>query len=266
MSQLNLSTEEISLCQRAIGEMAQLSISADGKFGPLSARALTTLQKSLGLPQTGVIDQASYQALKAFIDLRYVRTNDIVQAALSASIPPSMLLAISEKESTGAGFLMDGTPTILFERTKFYEFVRNSLGFQQAQKWKTEFPDLCHTVWDKRYYKGGRGEWERLGRARRLNATCALLACSWGRWQVMGFNFNVCGYADVQTFVDDMHLSEHKQLQAVVNFIVNQPRLFAGMRARNFQTVARIYNGVAFAKNNYDTDLQKLEAGFRQYN
>jgi len=266
MSQLQLSTEEISLCQRAIGEMAQLSISADGQFGPLSAKALKVLQKSLGLPETGVIDEASYEALKAFIDVRYVRTNDIVQAALSAGILPSMLLAISAKESTGAGFLPNGQCTILFERTKFYEFVRARIGFNQAQRWKTEYPDLCHTVWDKRFYKGGRGEWERLERARMLDATCSLLACSWGRWQVMGFNFNVCGYSDVQTFVADMSYSEHKQLQAVVNFITNQGQLYSAVRARNFETVARIYNGTGYKKNNYDTDLQKLESSFRKFN
>ena len=38
-----------------------------------------------------------------------------------------------------------------------------------------------------------------------IDEECALLATSWGIYQIMGFNYSVAGYRDVEDFVTAMN-------------------------------------------------------------
>jgi hypothetical protein len=58
--------------------------------------------------------------------------------------------------------------------------------------------------------------WDCLRRAYELNPEAALMAASWGTFQVMGFNYMVYGYSDVFLFANDMKLNSSKHFDAFI--------------------------------------------------
>lgn len=264
---MNLSKEELSLCQRALNELTSSRLKADGVIGPASKQVVSRFQQMSNIqPADGEINEPTYAVLKSHIDARFVRRAEIAQMARDVAIMPSMLLAIVDKESTGAGFLPDGRAVILFERHKFYQFTKAKYNEKQAEAWRAENSNVCFPVWTHDAYFGGAGEWDRFEAARSMEAEIAMLSTSWGLMQVMGFNYHVCGYDNVQDMVQDMTLNETLQMRAAINFICKQPNLYTAAKNRNFEGVARVYNGAGFKKNNYDVILAQLEAKNRNFN
>ena len=66
----------------------------------------------------------------------------------------------------------------------------------------------------------------------RTDRTAALQSCSWGIGQIMGENFALAGFADVEQMVAAMSASEDQQLVAMANFLVSSSpeRSAAGTR------------------------------------
>ena len=79
----------------------------------------------------------------------------------------------------------------------------------------------------------------------------------------MGFNYATLGYSSVQKFVNDMYGSEATQLEGFVRFIKADPRLVKALRNLDWATFARIYNGPAYKKNNYDTKMSDAYKKFK---
>ena len=105
---------------------------------------------------------------------------------------------------------------------------------------------------------GGEREWTRLDQAKNWDAETALISCSWGMFQIMGFNFGLAGYKHVGVFVSDMCKSEKKHLEALTNLIKNSDPLYRAIKSKNFPLIARYYNGPNYSANNYDKDLIKI--------
>lgn len=97
--------------------------------------------------------------------------------------------------------------------------------------------------------------WKTLGEATALDRDAVQQACSWGMFQVMGFNFKECGYPTVDAFVDAMKQGESAQLSAFVNFCKNKKGMCDAMKNKEFVEIARLYNGKDFG--DYDTRIQK---------
>jgi hypothetical protein len=107
------------------------------------------------------------------------------------------------------------------------------------------------------------GEYERLVLAANnvhIGIDVALKSASWGLPQIMGNNFQMCGYSDVRTFVQDMIDSGDKQLESFVSFCKSS-NIISDMRAKNWPSIARKYNGPAYAENRYDI---KLETAYKK--
>ena len=77
---------------------------------------------------------------------------------------------------------------------------------------------------------------------------------------------NLAGYQDVQSFVEDMIVSEKNHLKALLMFIRNQPNFFNALKARNYAQIARLYNGPAYATHGYHTRLKSADERNLQYN
>jgi hypothetical protein len=168
--------------------------------------------------------------------------------------------AVAEVESSGGGFLSDGRVKILFEGHKFYKYTNGA--YAQSH------PTICYKNWTKAFYaKGpnadvrGAGELARLDEAIALDRTAALMSASYGKFQVMGFNFQTCGFANVEDFYAAMQVSEGEHLKAFCNFIVGNS-LDGALRAHSWAKLAAGYNGPAWKDNAYDT---KLAAAFAKY-
>jgi hypothetical protein len=258
------SGEEVKLLQRALNEKVGLNMKADGVFGKLTEEGLRSFQQRQGIKQTGEYDEATQQLLAGFIDNKYLRVSTIVEKAKANSIPPSMLLAFREVESREAGFLPDGRAIILFERHKFYAWLVRNKGQQFADSIAKTQSNICSP--ERGGYYGYEREHDRLRIAEGISVDGAWSSASWGMFQVMGFNYSLCGYFNLRDFITDMKLSESKHLDAAIGFLKNVNGLMAAMRQRNYTRVAELYNGKD--QQGYDVKMREadkkyIEQGYR---
>jgi hypothetical protein len=147
-------------------------------------------------------------------------------------------------------------------------------------------PDLVYPKWDKSHYKTFAGEWGRLIEARGLCTSIksqltlpngcanaediANMAASWGLFQIMGFNWELCqnanspGYCkDVADFVI-INKTEQGQTELFLNYLKgrNNGALIKALAAQDWAEFAKLYNGPRFRENRYDI---KLKQAFDKY-
>lgn len=168
----------------------------------------------------------------------------MTQATQRLQVGLPEIWAVLKVETSGCGFFADRRPQILFERHIFH---RETQG-----RFDATAPDISNPK--SGGYSGGAREYERLARAIALDRGAALRSASWGIGQVMGFNAGTVGYADVETMVAAMAVSEDNQLQAMFQFVTAN-NLDDAMRRHDWEAFARGYNGSNFAENQYDNKL-----------
>lgn len=178
-----------------------------------------------------------------------------VANALQCDVPA--IKAVTEVEAPQGGFLDTGEPRILFEAHIFYRLVKRHKGEQLATHYVNRYPSICQPTWTqgRKYYLGGKGEHKRLQLAANLDRGLALQSASWGKFQIMGFNWKSCGYESLQGFINAMYDSEESQLEAFAGFIRNNSKLLKALRTHDWATFARTYNGPGYAQNQYDVRL-----------
>jgi hypothetical protein len=181
--------------------------------------------------------------------------DDFAKAAKKLNCDVAAIKAVAEVESSGNGFLSDGRVKILFEGHQFYKYTKGA--------YATSNPTICFKKWTRDFYtKGanadirGAGELARLEQAMALDRTAALLSASYGKFQIMGFNFAVAGFKTVDEFYDAMQVSEGEHLNAFCNYIKGNS-LDDELRTHNWAGFAYRYNGPEYKKNQYDTKLAK---------
>ncbi|RYL25908.1 N-acetylmuramidase family protein [Acinetobacter piscicola] len=170
------------------------------------------------------------------------------------------LRAVHEVECRGNGFNPDDTPVILFERHVFRQRLIVNKKITALEKAEKERPDLCNKL------GGGYGlysqQHNKLAAAAKYDRTSALEACSWGIGQVMGYHWLSLGYVSLQAFINEMYKDEAAQLDAMCRYIKTN-HLIDALNTQDWKKFARGYNGVAYAKNQYD---KKLATAFDKFN
>lgn len=177
----------------------------------------------------------------------------VKQAAETLGIPTALVKAVAVVESAGEGFLKDGRPKVLFEA---HHFSRLTGG-----RYDKTNPDVSSPHWDRSLYAGGKdseergvGEHKRLAAAAALDRKMALQACSFGAFQIMGFNWRALKYESLQNFVNAMYKDADSQLDGFVRFVqVN--KLDDELRSLNFGGFAQGYNGPSYKSNKYDEKI-----------
>ena len=166
------------------------------------------------------------------------------------------LRAVAEVESSGSGFLPapDEEPKVLFEAHAFHRLTQGR--FAQSH------PNLSTPKWTRDQYAGSlKGEWKRLGLARTLDRDAANQSASWGAFQIMGFNYGMCGFSSVEAFVTAQRAGADEQLDAFAQFIARDSFL-APLRNHEWDKFAERYNGPAYKKNRYDERIADAYAKF----
>lgn len=176
---------------------------------------------------------------------------DYCRAAAILDCEVAAIKAVAETESRGKAFYDDGFPVILFERHIFRKYTKG--------KYNASHPHLSGPAGN--YGKAGQNQRNKFNEAFKLNADAAMKACSWGAFQIMGFNHEICGYSTVGAFVDAMKESEGKQLDAFVGF-VDGNHLDDEIRELDWAGFAKGYNGPLYKQNKYDT---KMAAAYKRY-
>jgi hypothetical protein len=181
-----------------------------------------------------------------------ITEDDYQQAAQKLGCEVAAVKAVAEVESgPHGGFLESGDPVILFERHKFHKYT--------GGKYDGSHPGISNPN------AGGYGpvsaQHGRYQEAAALDADAARMSCSWGRFQVMGFHWQVLGYPSLQDFVDAMYVSEGNHLDSFVRYVqVNG--LAKHLKNKSWAAFAQGYNGKDYRINKYD---EKLAAAYRRH-
>jgi hypothetical protein len=172
---------------------------------------------------------------------------------LGVGVAEIWALTFTETDWPYGGCYADKRPQILFERHIFHRLT--------GGKFDQGYPDISQPTAGG-YGAGGNHQYERLATAMSLDEGAALQSASWGIGQVLGENYKSAGFASPQALVTQLFASEDAQLLAVANEIIadNAAKALATHDWANF---ARIYNGPAYARNNYDTTLRTWYEKFR---
>jgi hypothetical protein len=174
------------------------------------------------------------------------------EAGQIVGIPNAAMWAVIHVESSGAGYQPDRRPKILFERHVFHRLT--------GGRFDASHPGISNPKAGG-YGAGGAHQYDRLDEAFALAPEAALKSASWGLGQVLGTNFNVAGFSDVNDMVTQMVRSERHQLLGMFNFIQNND-LGDALKNQDWLSFALGYNGQNAEANGYP---QKLEAAFNTF-
>lgn len=174
--------------------------------------------------------------------------------SLGADISVAIIRAFAEVETGGkSGFGPDGLPIIAYEGHIFRKLT--------GHKFDNLHPNLSYkyvkkagSVW-RSNNKDQKVAWKTLSDAMALDHDAALQSCSWGMFQVMGFNYNACGYKNVDEFVAALKTAESGQLDAFVGYCKSAKGITAAMKNKNYVQMAMLYNGSDYG--DYDKRIEK---------
>ncbi|ENX4473356.1 N-acetylmuramidase family protein [Enterobacter roggenkampii] len=166
---------------------------------------------------------------------------------LKCEVAAIKAVAMTETGSSGSYFKFQGdddyVPAILFERHHFHKYT-NGKYYSQT--------DISNKN------AGGYGknseQYLKLIRAYALDKRSALMATSWGKFQILASNYKAAGYSSPEEFVKSLSESEKNQLSAFVNFINSDSALLNSIRSKDWLSFAKRYNGPM--QNGYDSRMR----------
>jgi hypothetical protein len=177
---------------------------------------------------------------------------DIERVATSLALEAREIWAVATVESVGHGFIPgDGRPALLFEAHWFSKLT--------GGVWDASHPNISSPTWDTSLYgAAGAHQYDRLAEAMALNREAALQAATWGMFQILGTNFALVGFENVDSFVAAICDSEGWHLTAFAEYCgaQNLVHFLAGHDWENFKLG---YNGTGT-----DDYAAKLAAAYAQ--
>lgn len=173
---------------------------------------------------------------------------DYQNAAARLGCRVSYILAFAEVEAAGAGF-QDGEPKILFEPHRFSRATKHR--FDQSN------PAVSYPKWgEKPYPKTQGGRYAQLIEAVGLDPWAGFTSASYGKFQILGENHKACGFDTPWAFAFSQAYDEAAQLAAFEKFI-RSSGILGPLKVALWSSVAEMYNGPAYRKNEYDVKLAK---------
>jgi hypothetical protein len=177
-------------------------------------------------------------------------------AAWLLDCEPAAIQAVARVEAgTEGAFLPTDEPVILFERHLFRRFTEGRYDARRVPGVKPEHAILSSSS------RGGYGPYsiqhKKLQAAVLLDKQAAQRACSWGLFQILGDNHQEAGYPILQEFINAMYNDVEDHLRAFTGFIRYDARKVKAIRAKDWATFARLYNGPAYAENQYDVKMAR---------
>jgi hypothetical protein len=178
---------------------------------------------------------------------------DYKNAATIIGCEIECIKAVDIVESKGQGFLPDGSIKILFEPHIFWQRLKKH-GISPLNKVAGN-EDILYPIWGSKPYGKYVEQHDRLDKAKKIHELAALESASWGRFQMMGFNYRECGCVDVRELVKNMAISESMHLLLFTKYIKHE-RLDDELVAKLWAAFAEGYNGPSYKRNNYDVNLE----------
>jgi len=223
----------------------------------------------------------------------------IEAAAKELKCEPGLIYAIARQESAHSSFIKLGNqtmPSILYERHQFskysnrqyddkYPDISSRQAYHKTKRKKViikgekgeknkviyEVIDIKTgeaAVADDIYGSSGLHQYKRLVKAYQLDKEAALKACSWGKFQIMGFNHETAGYNNVFDFVKGMSTGDPAHIRAFLKFAKSNKVLLNGLREKDFEKIAAGHNGDSWRDVNpqYASNLEAFCKEYEQQN
>lgn len=237
-------------------------IQETGVFDQQTYNVVCQFQLKNRLLPDGRVDRETWGLLALSVNLRRAELQnethcepDYAVAAKLLDVDEAVIRAVSDIASCKrSGFLQNGHPVVLFEGYVFWrELQKRDI---DPHQYLEEYSDVLFPKWNTTSYKGGTAEYERLAKAARLNKEAALCSTSWGMYQMMGFNYKLCGCDSISQFVEAMEKSLDEHLLAFVRFLHNT-NMDQPLKRLDWENFASKYFGPGYKQNQYDVKLQK---------
>ena len=140
----------------------------------------------------------------------------------------SAIAAFIEVETGGKGFdSKTGKIIIQFEPTWF----RKKEPFAPSGEWSVNKVDVQSK------------EWVAFNNAFSIDKKSAMESTSIGMGQIMGFHWMRLGYPSVDAMWEDAKSGINRQIVQIISFIDSDAKLKSAIDAKDWPTVAKIYNG-----------------------
>lgn len=166
--------------------------------------------------------------------------------------------AVAKVESNGGGFFNSGLPKILWERHKYWNFVRNTA--LRVVSWFAH-PHSGDYTMDVNA-NGINDSWEKLSLAMAKDPLAALKSISIGKFQVMGEWYRECGYNHPIEMLWAASRNEKSHYEMLRDYILNVANLKAAFlkldgNPENNRAFSYGYNGKKYEKYAHHTKLGK---------
>ncbi len=187
---------------------------------------------------------------------------DFQAAAQQLGVETAAVRAVAAVESGGrSGFDAKKRPVIRYENHIFRALTK--------ARYDKSHPNLSAAYNSAQYKSTHRfggiqyadEQWGLLDAAFSLAPNEAVMACSWGMFQVMGENYKSVGWTDLHQFVTDMFYSASQHLRAFLGYC-RHAGLVPDLKTHAWARFAQGYNGPSYRQNHYDTQLAHY---FAQY-
>lgn len=205
-----------------------------------------------------------------------ITDSDWKQAADTVNCEVEVIKAFAHVESGRAPFDRYHRPTIQYERHKFAKHTGHKYDAANADisgkpYTNKKFDKTGHPIAANDRYVAD--AYERFERAYGLDEDAAIMACSWGKFQVLGENYRSLGFLTVQRFLEAACKSEREHLLKLFLPFAMTVRdgkhghgtLRNALVQKNWANAAWLYNGPDYRKYDYDNQLkhayEKIKAG-----
>lgn len=192
---------------------------------------------------------------------------DFISAANELGCEVAVIKAVCEVEAPRGGFLDNDKPVILYEPFLFGDMTKHRYNGETIFANGVVYPlsrNRRIMPWSVANAKYGPSSVQhiKLIAAKRFARDEAFMACSWGKFQILGSNYRLCGFTSIEDFIQAMYESEKAHLMAFISFIKNS-RLDDELRLKQWERFAYQYNGPRQDKgtrnpvDDYDFFLEK---------
>jgi N-acetylmuramidase len=213
--------------------------------------------------------------------LNYPKTFEIsekkyAEAAKTLGCEAAAIKAIAMTESHGTGFCDNGLPKILYERQVFFRSLlpknkrneKSSLLKKEPNPYPA-FPNLCLPI--QGGYTAGetddRGwshsdekvmhQYERFVQACALNLDAAIMACSWGAFQVLAFFYEEMGYASPTALANLVMQGVDEQFDLFIAYVNMNSSAKKALQTKDWESFAYYYNGQGYPPK-YPVTMKKF--------
>ena len=166
----------------------------------------------------------------------------IRKVAKAFNLHPAALAAFIDTESGGKGFA-DGKIIIQFEPSHFVKYAKGE--YDRYKKGQSSYKAEWLVVLGNRV-QNQQAEWLAFNAAWKISAYAAMMATSIGMGQIMGFNYERLGFANVGLMWDSAKSGYEAQVWQIAQFIKTDSVLYNALKIGDWHTVAVRYNGTGY--------------------